>query len=99
MKILPLAEVQKAGVEQLQKKAETDGPGTGFAEVLKDSITSVNQQMNEAGQLRDGLIAGEHTNIHETMIALEKSGISFNMMTKVQQKAIDAYKEVIRMSV
>lgn len=97
MKVLPLAEVQKAGIDQIQKQTETKSPGTGFADVLKDSIESVNQQMNEAGKLRDGLIAGEHGNIHETMIALEESGVSFKMMTKVQQKALDAYKEVMRM--
>jgi len=98
MKTLPLAQVQKAGIEQLQKQTDTREPGSGFAEVLKDSIESVNQQMHEAGELRDGLIKGEHANIHETMIALEKSGISFQMMTKVQQKAIEAYKEVMRMN-
>ncbi len=99
MKTLPLAQVQKAGIEQLRQTTESAAPGTGFAEVLKDSIQSVNQQMSEAGKMREGLIAGEHANIHETMIALEASGVSFKMMTKVQQKAIDAYKEIMRMSV
>ena len=70
---------------------------TGFSEILSKSMGAVNGQMQEADQLVQGLASGQHANIHETMIAMEKSGISFRMMTKVQQKVIDAYREVMRM--
>ena len=68
----------------------------GFGEVLKKSIESVNSMQQEADELTRGLMAGEHGNIHETMIAIEKAGISFRMMTSVQQKAISAYQEIMR---
>lgn len=73
--------------------------GTGFSELLSRSIAEVNSQTQEADQLVQGLAAGEHANIHETMIAMEKSGISFRMMTRVQQKVIDAYREIMRMQI
>ncbi len=69
----------------------------GFGEVLKESIGEVNKHINESAALSEGIMAGEHSNIHETMIAMEKSGISFKLLTKVQTKVIDAYKEVMRM--
>ena len=64
--------------------------------MLQKSIESVNNNMQEADELSRGLAAGEHGNIHETMIAMEKASISFRMMTRVQQKAIAAYQEVMR---
>lgn len=70
--------------------------GTGFGDVLKKSLETVNSRMEEASALSEGLIAGEHGNIHETMIAMEKAGISFRLLTKVQQKAIQAYQDTMR---
>ena len=71
--------------------------GSGFGEIMTESINSVNGRMQKASKLAEGLISGEHSNIHETMIAMEESSISFRMLTKVQTKVIDAYKEVMRL--
>ena len=78
--------------------APAKGAGSqGFGDILGKAVASVNGQMQEANQLQEGLAAGQHANIHETMIAAEKAGISFRMLTRVQQKAIDAYREIMRM--
>ena len=71
--------------------------GTGFGEVLKESIGAVNEQISESKKLTDGLVSGQHSNIHEAMIAMEKSGIAVKLMKRVQAKVIDAYKEVMRL--
>lgn len=71
--------------------------GTGFGEIFSKAIDAVNGQAQEAEKLVTGLVSGEHANIHETMIAMEKSSISFRMLTKAQSKAIDAYQEIMRM--
>jgi len=69
---------------------------TGFGDVLKQSVDSVNAKIKESADISTGLVAGQHSNIHETMIAMEKASLSFRMLTKVQSKVIDAYKEVMR---
>jgi len=97
MEILPLQQVrfgETSSIAQVSKKQQV--PGSGFGEVLQKSIESVNTAMQEADELSRGLAAGEHGNIHETMIAIEKASISFRMATRVQQKAIAAYQEVMR---
>jgi flagellar hook-basal body complex protein FliE len=73
--------------------------GTGFSEVFKQSIEAVNGVMQEAEASAAGLASGQHANIHETMIALEKANISFRLMTKVQNKVISAYQDIMRMQV
>ncbi len=71
--------------------------GTGFGDILQESIAAVNQKAQEAASLSEGLVTGQHSNIHETMIAMEESSISFRMLSKVQNKVIDAYREVMRL--
>jgi flagellar hook-basal body complex protein FliE len=71
--------------------------GSGFGDILQESITAVNQKAQEAAVLSEGLVSGQHSNIHETMIAMEESSISFRMLAKVQNKVIDAYREVMRL--
>jgi flagellar hook-basal body complex protein FliE len=84
-----------------QSAAPLSGPaktsGSGFGRILEDSVGAVNKQIEEASSLSEGLMAGKQSNIHETMIAMEKAGLSFHMLTRVQGKVIDAYKEIMRM--
>jgi flagellar hook-basal body complex protein FliE len=42
---------------------------------------------------------GKTDNIHQVMIAAEKAKIAVNLTTAVQSKAIDAYKEIMRLQV
>ncbi|MBI5559358.1 MAG: flagellar hook-basal body complex protein FliE [Deltaproteobacteria bacterium] len=97
METLPLQPVRVGESLPATQALKNQRPGeTGFGEVLKKSMESVNAGMQEADELARGLVAGEHGNIHETMIAVEKAGISFRLMTKVQQKAIAAYQDMMR---
>ncbi|HIJ78905.1 MAG: flagellar hook-basal body complex protein FliE [Desulfobulbaceae bacterium] len=97
MKAITMQPINPAGATSLQPAVKSAGQSTGFGEIFNNAVNAVNGQMQEADKLSQGLVAGEHANIHETMIAAEKAGISFRLMTKVQQKALDAYREVMRM--
>lgn len=98
MKTLPLSQIQQPlTLDKSAKASVVDG--TGFGDVLKKSLESVSANIQESAQMTEGLVAGQHSNIHETMIAMEKSTVSFRMLTKVQQKVIAAYQDVMRMQV
>ncbi|MDF1614662.1 flagellar hook-basal body complex protein FliE [Desulfurivibrio dismutans] len=70
---------------------------SGFGEILNKAVDVVSERQAEANSLSEGLVSGQHSNIHETMIAVEKSSISMRLMTKVHQKGLDAYQEMMRM--
>lgn len=69
----------------------------GFAEHLKGSIMSANalQKQSETAQLE--LATGRSGNIHETLIAMNKASVSFEMIKSVRNKVITAYQEIMRM--
>ncbi len=70
-----------------------------FGEMLTGSIAEVNRLKMEADQATKDLVAGEKKDIHQTMIALEKASISFQLIMQVRNKVITAYQEIMRMQV
>lgn len=95
-----IKDVVSIGLESMAKaKAVGDGPEGNFVDVLKDSIAKVNTLHGEANTAIEGLVKGETKNIHETMIAIEKANVSFNMMIQVRNKLLSAYQEIMRMQV
>lgn len=99
MKTLPLTQIQPTVTEAKLPSGKGPVADTGFGHVLKSSLQDVNATMQHASQMSEGLVTGQHSNIHETMIAMEKSKVSFRLLTKVQQKAISAYQTIMRMQV
>lgn len=70
-----------------------------FGDILKRSIGEVNQLQKNADHAIRELTTGKKKDIHETMIALEKADVSFQLMMQVRNKVIEAYQEINRMQV
>jgi flagellar hook-basal body complex protein FliE len=70
-----------------------------FGSVLKDAIMDINKLQTDADKAISKVQLEDAGSIHEAMIALEKAGISFQVMMQVRNKILDAYQEVMRMQV
>ena len=76
------------------------GPSSGgFLNSLKDAIAKANEIQVEASREVDKLMTGESQNVHQTMIALQKADVSFQMMMQVRNKIVSAYEEIQRMQI
>ncbi len=94
---LKLTPVVPAGTAATMSPAASNKANDGFGQLLTKAINAVNQNIEAADGLATGLASGQHANIHETMIAEEKADISFRMLTKTQNKVIEAYQEIMRL--
>jgi flagellar hook-basal body complex protein FliE len=45
------------------------------------------------------LVTGKHTNIHQTMIAAEKSSVAFEFMMKIRNKSSAGYDKIMNMPI
>ncbi len=73
---------------------------TEFAQVLTDSINSVNDKMVSADKMLTSFQKGEsNVSMAELMINMEKASVSFQAMTSVRNKLLTAYQEIMNMSV
>ncbi len=70
-----------------------------FQESIKNFICDVDElQKISKGKIED-FIAGEISDVHEVMIAVEKASTSFQLLMELRNKMLDAYQEIKRMSV
>ncbi|MGP4072253.1 flagellar hook-basal body complex protein FliE [Piscibacillus sp. B03] len=70
-----------------------------FSSALKNAINEVNDLQAVSDQKTNGLVTGEVKDLHEVMIASQKASVSLQTATQLQSKAIDAYKEIMRMQI
>ena len=85
-------------VPEIRKPASpaAEKSGTGFGEVLKDAISTVNELQKKSDQEVQKLMAGESQDLHTTVIAMQKADLSFQMMMQVRNKIVQAYQEIMR---
>jgi flagellar hook-basal body complex protein FliE len=96
----PLHSVQdpeRAAARRLERQAPGEtGGGDGFSGFLEDSLAKVKELQDDArGKLR-GLALGDDVDLHEVMIAANKSEVAFNLMLEVRNKLVDAWDKLSR---
>jgi flagellar hook-basal body complex protein FliE len=82
-------------LSKINTSTTVEGAGKFFSEL----VTKVNDIQVQSDKAIQGLASGENKNLHEVMIAVEKSSIAFQFMSQVRNKALEAYQEVMRMQV
>jgi len=82
-----------------RQRGQTSGEVPSFSETLKQLISDVNNLQLEADQQMRLMAAGQAENLHDVMIAVEKAGISFELLMEIRNKVLEAYQELMRMQV
>ena len=71
-----------------------------FSNILKNAIDSVNDVQSASGKLQEAFEKGDaNVSLAEVMVASQKASLSFQAMTQVRNKLLEAYKEVMNMPV
>ena len=97
MEDLKIQSIQPLSLPRLENGEASDAvPGSDFKKILSSAIQEVNNLQTRANESVQEMVSGK-TDIHTTMIAMEKSGISFRLMLAVRNRMIAAYEEVMRM--
>ncbi|MEL0614297.1 flagellar hook-basal body complex protein FliE [Marinomonas arenicola] len=87
--------VSKIGGEQGDAVGRAD-----FADMLKDAVNNVNSLQQDAKSLAQSYERGDAgVDLPQVMIGLQKSSISFEAMTQVRNKLVDAYEKIMNMPI
>ena len=86
------------GASPIAKQTSPSG-SVSFGQMLEGSMERVNQLQKEADANINNLANGQHTDIHQTMIAVEKADVSFELLMQIRNKLIAAYDQIMRMPV
>jgi flagellar hook-basal body complex protein FliE len=71
-------------------------PGLDFGSALTDAISHVGELGRESGEMADALARGEPVQIHELMLAMDKSDVAFNLMLEIRNKIVEAWETLSR---
>jgi flagellar hook-basal body complex protein FliE len=99
MDITRIGQPTLPALPELPKATGEQGESGSFGQMLKDSLAQVNHLQKEADGAAQSLASGGPVTLHDTMIALERAELSFRLMMQVRNRIVEAYQEVIRMSV
>ncbi|MFJ8261541.1 flagellar hook-basal body complex protein FliE [Rummeliibacillus sp. NPDC094406] len=70
-----------------------------FGSVLKNAISAVNDSQIASDKMTDKLVNGEDVELHDVMISAQKANITLNTALQVRNKVVEAYQEIMRMTV
>ena len=70
-----------------------------FSNYFKTALDKVNDLQNDSQKYKDMISTGNIDNIHEAMIAGEKASVALQFTINVQNKVIEAYKEIMRLQI
>lgn len=92
-----VANVEIKQEKQGSRNITREGPS--FVTEIGNAIKKVDAYQKKADQaMEDGAIKGAE-DIHEAMIRLQEAEISLRFFMQVKNKAIEAYREIMRMQV
>ncbi len=80
----------------LNKKSSAKVEGSEFGDVLKETLNEVNELQKEGQKATSDIATGQVKDLHQAAIAIDKAELSMKMMLEVRNKAINAYKEILR---
>ncbi len=72
--------------------------GVNFGEALRGALDRVNQLQQAADQASQQFAVGQSSDVAGTLIAVEKANLAFQMTLQIRNRLLDAYQEVMRMS-
>jgi len=73
--------------------------GGNFGEMLQSSLDRVGQLQSEADRAVEDLTLGRQTDLHSTMIAVEKAGIAMELALQIRNKLLNAYETLMRQQI
>ena len=74
------------------------GAGASFADALGQAVSDVEKLQASADASAQQVALGGG-NLHETALALEKADIAMRVAVKVRNKIVEAYQDIMKMSV
>lgn len=88
--------ISSLGLNKTVAKNENDD---SFKNMLSDAMKEVNTQQVEGYNAMENIATGKVTNLQEAIQQIEEAELSMKLALETKNKAINAYREVMRMQV
>lgn len=72
---------------------------SSFADELSEGVRALDASLKESESLAEAVIEGKVNDFHEVAALIKQTDLTFKFALATRNKLIDAYREVMRMSV
>lgn len=84
------------GLNKTSKEVSND---SSFKDMLNDAMKDVNAQQVEGYKAMEEIATGKVTNLQAAIQQIEEAELSMKLALETKNKAINAYREVMRMQI
>tara|TARA_B110000037_G_C17087046_1_gene492372 strand:- start:630 stop:929 length:300 start_codon:yes stop_codon:yes gene_type:complete len=99
MSIAAIGGVSSALNTQSTASAMQSAGGADFGASLDAALSNVNEAQQSADVALAELGSGSNVDLHGTMIKLQQADITMRTMVSVRDKVVDAYQQIMNMSI
>ena len=68
----------------------------GFADILKKELEDTNEALTKSEEIQADIATGKVKDLAKASITIQKAEMQMKMMLEVRNKAINAYKELLK---
>ena len=99
--MLEMRSMQAEAMARQKPVASEPAPGApSFSEMLGQAVNKVHETQQVSSQLASAFEMGQGgVDLTEVMIASQKASVSFQAMTQVRNKLVQAYQDIMQMPV
>jgi flagellar hook-basal body complex protein FliE len=105
MEISKVITQMRALASQLELPAAVPPPASApgspqFSDVLLRAVNSVSEQQETAtGMIRSFELGTGEASVAEVMVAMQKASLSFEAVTQVRNRLVEAYRDIMNMPI
>jgi flagellar hook-basal body complex protein FliE len=81
------------------QNAQSSSQPADFSEALKEAVGALGELNAQADASTLKLATGSQVDIHEVMLNMEQASLGLQAALQVRNKLVDAYQEIMRMSI
>lgn len=89
--------IQSANIPEIQEADKQQN--VNFEDILKNYLDKTNDMQLNADSAVQNLITGQTSDIHSVMIETEEAKQSLELAVEIRNKLVDAYQEIMKMSI
>jgi flagellar hook-basal body complex protein FliE len=85
--------------EVAPQRAGAANGASAFGTMVSQGLAQVNEKLLASQTDLQALATGETQNVHQVMIQLEESRLSFQLMMQVRGRLLEAYQDIMKMQI
>jgi len=73
--------------------------GASFMDMIKGFVSDVNAHQIRSGKTINAFVAGEITDVHQVMVAVQEAGLAMDLLLEIRNRTQEAFQEIMRIQV